>query len=72
MACTACLVCLASTVSGHHKNTHGKASARSEYITKLEQYIFLRNLWVKCPIATYPIASEAGSTSQGDITDSIK
>ncbi len=69
MARTACLMCLASTVSGRHKNTLGKASANSEHITKLEQYNFLRYLWVKCPIVTYPIASEAGSTRQGNITD---
>jgi hypothetical protein len=33
MACTACLVCLVSTVSGHCKNAHGRGSASSGHIT---------------------------------------
>ncbi len=41
MACTACLVCLVSTVSGCHKNILGRASASSRHITKLEQSTFL-------------------------------
>ncbi len=45
MACTACLVCLVSTVSGHCKNTLGRASTSSGHITKLEQSTFLRYLW---------------------------
>jgi len=36
MACTASLVCLASTVSGNCKNAVGKGSASSGHITKLE------------------------------------
>jgi hypothetical protein len=72
MVRTTCLVCLASTVSGRHKNALGKSSANSKHITKLEQCTFLRYRWVNVPIATYPIASEASSTSQGDITDSKK
>jgi hypothetical protein len=37
---------MVSTVSGHHKNTLGRASARSGHVTKLEQFTFLRYLWV--------------------------
>jgi len=37
-------VCLVSTVSGLCKNTHGRASASSKHITKLEQSTFLRYL----------------------------
>ncbi len=45
MACTACLVCQVSTVSGGCKNTPRRAIARSEHITTLEQSTFLRYLW---------------------------
>ncbi len=45
MPITACLVCLASTTSGCHKNTFGSASASSGHIAKLEQSTFLRYLW---------------------------
>jgi hypothetical protein len=41
MACTACLVCLISTVIDCRKNALGRASASSEHITKLEQSTFL-------------------------------
>jgi len=41
MVCTACLVCLVSTVSGCHKNAIGRGSATSQHITKLEQSTFL-------------------------------
>jgi hypothetical protein len=36
-----CLVCLVSTVSGHHKNALNKGSTSSGNITKLEQSTFL-------------------------------
>ncbi len=45
MACTACLVCLVSTVRGRCKNHLGRASASSGHNTNLEQSTFLRNLW---------------------------
>ncbi len=45
MACTACLDCLVSTVSGCCKNTLGRASTNSWHVTKLEQSTFLRYLW---------------------------
>jgi hypothetical protein len=41
MACTACLVCLVSTVRGCHKNALGIGSIFSEHITKLELSSFL-------------------------------
>ncbi len=45
MICTACLVCLVSTVSGCCENTLGRGSTSSGHITKLEQSTFLRYLW---------------------------
>jgi hypothetical protein len=41
----ACLVCLVCTLSGHCKNTLGRASASGGLLTKLEQSTFLRYLW---------------------------
>jgi hypothetical protein len=41
MACTACLICLASTISGCHKNAIVRGSASSRQITKPEQSTFL-------------------------------
>jgi len=46
MAHTAFLVCLVNTVSGHHKNTLGRASASNRHITKLEQSTFRGYLWI--------------------------
>jgi hypothetical protein len=40
MACTACLVCFVSAVSGRSKNALGRRSANSGDITKLEQSRF--------------------------------
>ena len=37
MACTACLVCMVTTVCEYHKNGLERGSASSEHITKLEQ-----------------------------------
>ncbi len=45
MAHTVCLVCLVSIVSGHCKNTLGRASASSRHMTNLEQSTFLIYLW---------------------------
>ncbi len=45
MACTACLVCLVSSVSGCCNNVLGRGSACSGHITNLEQSAFLRYLW---------------------------
>ncbi len=41
MACTACLVCMVTTVCGCHKNAVGRGSASSRHIAKLEQSIFV-------------------------------
>jgi hypothetical protein len=46
MACTACLVCFASTVSGGRKNALGRGSVSCGHITKLEQSTFLRYLCI--------------------------
>jgi hypothetical protein len=45
MAPTPCFACWVSSVSGHNKNTLGRASASSRHIAKLEQSTFLRYLW---------------------------
>jgi len=42
MAHTACLVCLVSTVSDHHKNALARPSISCRYKTKLEQSTFLQ------------------------------
>jgi hypothetical protein len=41
MACTTCLVCLVSTVSGCHKNTLERASACSRHKKNLSNLLFL-------------------------------
>jgi hypothetical protein len=41
MACTACLVCMVTTVCECHKNAVGRGSASSGHIAKLEQSTFL-------------------------------
>jgi hypothetical protein len=49
MACTACLVCLFSTVIGLSQKSQkclGRCGASSRHITKLEQSIFFRYLWL--------------------------
>ncbi len=40
MACSACLVCLVSTVEGCHKNMLGRGSACSMHTTQIEQSTF--------------------------------
>ncbi len=47
MACTACIVCPVSTVSGHCKNALEKGSASGRHTTNLSNLLFFRYLWIE-------------------------
>ncbi len=67
MACTACLVCLVSTVSGRPKNALGRGSASSGHITKLKQSTFLRYLWLAHKHVDYLCYNIDGAANPPDL-----
>jgi hypothetical protein len=64
MAHTACLVCLVSSVSGHHKDALGRGSISSGQITKFQQSTLLQvsmALTLQSVSISYYILSTGGS-----------